>query len=57
MVCREQKADTEMVYLSLVLILAVPFGVMALAVSRDTRSRRGYGLGLLSAVTLILEAV
>ena len=38
-----------------VLFLAVPLGLVALAVALDRRSQRGYGLGLLAMVTIVLD--
>jgi hypothetical protein len=38
----------------LILILIVPFAIVALAVMLDTRSRRGYALGVLALGTLVL---
>ncbi|HLJ80737.1 MAG TPA: hypothetical protein VKT52_04555 [Ktedonobacterales bacterium] len=40
---------------SWVLIIAAPPALVALAVWLDKRSRRGYGLGLLAAVALVLD--
>jgi hypothetical protein len=44
-----------MVYVSWILIVAVPAALVALALWLDRRTRRGYGLGLLSVVLLTLD--
>src|SRR5690348_249700 len=48
----EQKVSADSVW---IFLLAVPPGLVALAVALDRRSGRGYGLGFLAMVALVLD--
>ncbi|HEY1387336.1 MAG TPA: hypothetical protein VGF38_02230 [Ktedonobacterales bacterium] len=45
-----------MVYVIVIFVAVLPAGLVALAVGLDRRMRRGYGLGLLAAMTLALDS-